>query len=37
LKKGVLNQTLTSIDISSFKPGVYFFKVDLEVLNFVKE
>jgi len=37
LKIGILSQTLNSIDISSLKSGVYFFKVDLEVLSFVKE
>jgi hypothetical protein len=37
LKTGILSQTLSSIDISSLKSGVYFFKVDLEVLSFVKE
>ena len=37
LKTGILSQTLSSIDISSLNSGVYFFKVNLEVLSFVKE
>lgn len=37
LKIGILNQTITSIDISSLRPGVYYFKSEVEVVSFVKE
>ncbi len=37
LKIGVLNQTLTSIDVSSLKSGVYYLKSGVEVMSFIKE
>jgi hypothetical protein len=37
LKTGILNQTITSIDISRFKPGVYYLKSGVEVMSFIKE
>jgi uncharacterized surface anchored protein len=37
LKTGVLSQTLTSIDVSNLKPGVYYLKSGVEVLSFIKE
>ena len=34
---GILNQTLTSIDVSSLKTGVYYLKSGVEVMSFIIE
>jgi len=37
LKTGILSQSITSIDISALKSGIYFLKSGLEVASFIKE
>ena len=37
LKTGILNQTLTSIDVSNLKSGVYYLKSGVEVMSFIKD
>jgi hypothetical protein len=37
LKTGILSQSITSIDITTLKSGIYFLKSGLEVASFIKE